>query len=59
MNLLVSEIMESKILKIEQSCIDVWVEKTDEKSDVKIPRWCSSYCMTIVVLPIFPKVPMQ
>ena len=38
MNLLVSEIMESKILKIEQSCIDVWVEKTDEKSDVKIPR---------------------
>ena len=28
---MVSEIMESKILKIEQSCIDVWVEKTYEK----------------------------
>ena len=31
MNLLVSEIMESKILKIEQSCIDVWVEKQTKK----------------------------
>ena len=31
MNFMVSDIMESKILKIEQSCIDVWVEKTDEK----------------------------